>query len=161
MLHYLGSMLPLPVMINWGKLELILQKIKFNSCENMEWHCMQFELNCFLIKKKCNANGCKGIENLFSLWCWIKKILKRHRFEKNTFSFLFIWELSKAWLMELFGRDFQNLKLSYLNHVIFIGINKPRSRLNSITLTLCSNHLQPQITSQKIICCCTFWVIHK
>jgi len=28
----------------------------------MEWHCMQFELNLFLIKKKCNANGCKVLK---------------------------------------------------------------------------------------------------
>ncbi len=80
--------------IDRWKSGLILQKSKFHSNQNIEWICMQFELNYIQIQLK-RFIGCKlmeSIEILFLNMVLEKKKLKNQKIEKKTFPCLLTWE---------------------------------------------------------------------
>jgi hypothetical protein len=71
-------------------------KFKFHSNENIEWHCMQLELNWAQIPL--NRNGMQidtqSMKICSWLWSW-KKTQKTHKFENTSFHPFFIWELAE------------------------------------------------------------------
>jgi len=94
------------VVINGWEKWIDFVKIKFHLNENVEWNCMQFELNwiyilkfkCIELKFKCielKRNGmqidAKDIENLLvACDCGVEIF-----FGKDIFSFLFTWKSIK------------------------------------------------------------------
>ncbi len=106
------TMHSLPMMINWWKTWIDFVKIKFHSNENIEWHCIQLEVNSIYSSvlnsiqlQKIYSNfikfelswremGYKLVKKVLKIhsWLWLRnKTLKRHTFKKTPFLLFGNW----------------------------------------------------------------------